>query len=174
MNERIYMAEAGMTSKFLPASLPLPYITRSTGTPYMGYRGAVYLIQIVTNTIFDVLFDILPRERRDATGLPGGPKGQRLPAQPSRPAGPSVNGHAAPSAVDKADKHSERLEELSGLKWRDDAKVVFDSLIEKVPWVARFSASDKLRQAAVAEARSADLSEVTVEMVMKALPQVMK
>lgn len=160
MNERIYMAEAGLTARFIPAALPVPFINRSVGTPYMGYMGAVYVIQLVTNAIFDVLFDILPRERRDATGLPAGPGGMR----------PTAN--AAPPA--QGEKHSAKLDELSELKWRDEAKAIFDQLLEKVPWVARISASDKLRQAAVSEARAANLEEVTVEMVMKALPQVMR
>ncbi|MEI7556239.1 nitrogenase component 1 [Candidatus Chlorohelix sp.] len=160
MNERIYMAEAGLTARFIPAALPVPFVNRSVGTPYMGYMGAVYVIQLVTNAIFDVLFDILPRERRDATGLPAGPGGMR----------PTAN--AAPPA--QSEKHSAKLDELSELKWRDEAKTIFDQLLEKVPWVARISASDKLRQAAVSEARAANLEEVTVEMVMKALPQVMR
>jgi chlorophyllide a reductase subunit Z len=160
MNERIYMAEAGLTARFIPAALPVPFINRSVGTPYMGYMGAVYVIQLVTNAIFDVLFDILPRERRDATGLPAGPGGMR----------PTAN--VAPPA--QGEKHSAKLDELSELKWRDEAKTIFDQLLEKVPWVARISASDKLRQAAVSEARAANLEEVTVEMVMKALPQVMR
>jgi len=171
MNERIYIAEAGMSSKFMAAALPVPLVTRYTGTPYLGYRGAVYLMQTITNMLFDVLFDILPRERRDATGLPGGPQGQRLESPVS-----GFNRGPAPakSATGKDEKLSVKLDELSGLKWRDEAKVIFDQLIEKVPWVARISASDKLRQAAVAEARAADLDEVTTEMVMKALPQVMR
>jgi chlorophyllide a reductase subunit Z len=171
MNERIYLAEAGMNAKFIAAALPVPLVTRYTGMPYMGYRGAVYLMQTITNMLFDVLFDILPRERRDATGLPAGPQGQRLESPTSgfnRMPGP------AKGEATKDEKLSVKLDELSGLKWRDDAKTLFDQLIEKVPWVARISASDKLRQTSVAEARAADLNEVTTEMVMKALPQVMR
>ncbi|MBR0934187.1 chlorophyllide a reductase subunit Z [Bradyrhizobium jicamae] len=128
-NERMYAAEAGCRAMYIAASFPGAIIRRHTGTPFMGYAGATYLVQEVCNALFDALFNILPL----ATNL------DKVEATPAR-------------------VHRE-------LAWDDEAKRVFDRMVDSQPVLIRISAAKRLRDAAERDARGAGQDRVTADIL---------
>jgi chlorophyllide a reductase subunit Z len=122
-NERMYNAEAGGRAMYIPASFPGAIVRRSTGTPFMGYAGATYVVQEFCNQLFDALFNILPlstqMDQADAT-----------PTRQGQPA---------------------NLEQT--LPWEDAAQAKLDQYIETQPFLVRISAAKRLRERAEAIAR---------------------
>lgn len=143
-NERMYLAECSagmMRPTFIPASFPLPIIRRHTGTPFMGYSGATYLVQEFCNALFDALFHILPQAAEmDA-----------IEATPSRA---SVGNTGVESASD-----------LQAVTWDDDAHAQLEELIEAQPVLVRISAAKRMRDQAERAARSQGLTQVTAAQI---------
>ncbi len=63
-NERMYIADQGGRSIYIPRRFPARSSAATPGTPFMGYAGATYLVQEVCNALFDALFHILPLASR--------------------------------------------------------------------------------------------------------------
>lgn len=89
INEKIYLSEAGARqSTFMPAAFPGPVVCRSVGTPFMGYRGTVHLIQEIINHYYNTLFNFLPldgaynRQRSGGGAGPAKPEASNLPWHP--------------------------------------------------------------------------------------------
>lgn len=142
INEKIYLSEAGTRhTNFIPAAFPGPIVRRSVGTPFMGYRGTVYLLQEIVNRLYEVLFNFLPVDTAYAqTRGSNGTKG--APTAPARP---------------------------GNLPWEPEAKTLLDDAVEKVPFLSRISASRQLQMQVEALAHDENLAEVTVDLVEKVL-----
>jgi 3,8-divinyl chlorophyllide a/chlorophyllide a reductase subunit Z len=69
INEKIYLSEAGAKyTSFVPAAFPGPVVRRAVGTPFLGYRGAVYVVQEIVNRLYEALFNFLPVDSAYAKG----------------------------------------------------------------------------------------------------------
>lgn len=130
-NERMYAAELGCRSVYIAASFPGAIVRRATGTPFMGYAGATYILQEYCNALFDALFHILPSsgdmDRVEATPT-------KLATEPGRP---------------------------SGFLWEDDAQRLLEERLAQQPFLIRISAAKRLRDRAEEAAKQAGSSTVT-------------
>ncbi|MEL6746812.1 MAG: chlorophyllide a reductase subunit Z, partial [Pseudomonadota bacterium] len=140
-NERMYLADAGRPAAYIPASFPGALIRRHTGTPFMGYAGATYLVQEVCNALFDALFHILPL----ASEMD---KGVRTLAGPAAAAANIAQTTSGDAVV-----------------WSPEAKRLLDELLSAHPVLTRISAAKRLRDAAEARARASGAAQVQSEHV---------
>jgi chlorophyllide a reductase subunit Z len=138
-NERMYMSEIGARSMYIPASFPGAIVRRHTGTPFMGYGGATYLVQEVCNALFDALFHILPL----------GTEMDQVEATPAR-------GEA---------KHTTGSEERP---WDAAAQRLLEEYVAAEPVLVRISATKQLRDRAEREAERSGEPRVTAEVVEQA------
>ncbi|MEO1328385.1 MAG: chlorophyllide a reductase subunit Z [Pseudomonadota bacterium] len=139
-NERMYLAEVGARAAHIPASFPGTVIRRHTGTPFMGYAGATYLVQEVCNALFDALFHILPLgSTMDAGPATPSRLGREADAQDARDA-------AAPMA--------------RALPWTAAATEALEAQVAAYPVITRISAAKRLRDAAEEAARRAGADAV--------------
>lgn len=142
INERIYLSEAGAKhTSFIPAAFPGPIVRRSVGTPFVGYRGAVHLVQEIVNRLYDTLFNFLPVDGAYAKNGAGGP-----------PAG-------GPPPADAP----------GNMPWAAAARALLDAALEKLPYIPRISASRELQMKVETLARQQGATEITSEIVEEAL-----
>ena len=138
VNERMYLAEnAGgmMKPSFIAASFPGAVIRRATGTPFMGYAGATWIVQEFCNALFDALFHILPL---------GTDLDRDRPATLARAGGGSVE---APQP------------------WDDDAEAGLAEIVARQPVLVQISAAKRLRDRAEHDARRAGEDQITAQRV---------
>ncbi|MFP4647862.1 MAG: chlorophyllide a reductase subunit Z [Halorhodospira sp.] len=152
-NERMYLAEVGGHTRYIPASFPGAVIRRHTGTPFMGYGGATYIVQEVCNALFDALFHILPlgteMDQVEATlARFGSEKISRLPEGDDTE---RVSSEEAQGGTSEA------------LAWDEEARAVLDRWVAEQPMLVRISAAKRLRDAAEQRAKIAGETRVTVE-----------
>jgi 3,8-divinyl chlorophyllide a/chlorophyllide a reductase subunit Z len=142
LNEKIYLAEAGArATHFIPAGFPIPIVRRALGTPFMGYSGAVYVVQEMVNRFYESVFNFLPIDMVKQ-------------AAPAEPPGPPAAG-PAPSA--------------GGLMWSDAARARMEAHLEGIPWLSRISATRELRAQVESYAIRQRVAEVTPDVVERAL-----
>lgn len=142
INEKIYLSEAGAKfTNFIPAAFPGPVVRRAVGTPFMGYRGAVYIVQEIVNRLYEVLFNFLPVDAAYSQGRTGGQNGKTA-VQGDKP---------------------------GNLPWQTEAKTLLDNALEKMPFLPRISASRDIQMRVETAAHDREINEITAELVEEVL-----
>lgn len=125
INERMIVAQERLPSRFMQCSFPGAVVRRATGTPFVGYAGAVWLLQCVCETLFDVLFANLP-----TSAVP--------PARATQPTRELLLD--APAIVTESGKGRNSV-----IGWTGEAKALADTTLKRVPFFVRVSVNKKLR-----------------------------
>ena len=150
INERMIIAQEKLPSRFYQASFPGAVVRRATGTPYVGYSGAVWLLQVVCEILFDTLFANLPTSYAP-------------PQQAAKPTAEIMR--EAHGIVAEAGKGQN-----SALTWTDEAKALAEKAVKRVPFFVRVSVTKKLRSEAerLARERNVPVDRAIVEEIVAA------
>jgi chlorophyllide a reductase subunit Z len=145
INERMIIAQEKLPALFVQSSFPGAVVRRATGTPYMGYAGAVWLLQVVCEGLFDVLFANLP-----TSAVP--------PVKVEVPTAELLA--SAPGVVAESGKGRNSV-----IAWTDEAKAITEITLKRVPFFVRVSVNKKLRAEAekLARERGSDVDRVVIE-----------
>jgi chlorophyllide a reductase subunit Z len=145
INERMIIAQEKLPALFIQSSFPGAVVRRATGTPYMGYAGAVWLLQVVCEGLFDVLFSNLP-----TSAVP--------PVKVEVPTAELLA--SAPGVVSESGKGRNSV-----IAWTDEAKALTEVTLKRVPFFVRVSVNKKLRAEAekLARERGTDVDRAVVE-----------
>ena len=144
INERMIVAQEKLPSLYLQCSFPGAVVRRATGTPYIGYAGAVWLLQCVCEALFDVLFANLPTSA----------------APPERALVPTRDLMRDASETVTASGKGQN----SVITWTDEAKALTELTLKRVPFFVRVSVNKKLRSEAekVARERTGTVDETII------------
>ena len=145
INERMIIAQEKLPSLFRQVSFPGAVVRRATGTPFMGYAGAVWLLQTVCEALFDMLFANLPTSA--------------IPPQRADSTTKAMMATAS-DVVSESGKGRNSI-----IAWTDDAKVLAERTLKRVPFFVRVSVNKKLRAEAeaLARERGTDVTGAIVE-----------
>ena len=144
INERMIIAQENLPSRFYQASFPGAVVRRATGTPFVGYAGAVWLLQVVCEILFDTLFANLP------TSAVPQYRAERPTAEILRDA----------PAITDAGKGANSV-----VTWTDEAKELSERTVKRAPFFVRVSVTKKLRGEAekLARERGTSVDRAIVE-----------
>ncbi len=145
INERMIIAQEKLPALFVQSSFPGAVVRRATGTPYMGYAGAVWLLQVVCEGLFDVLFANLP-----TSAVP--------PVKVEVPTAQLLA--SAPAVVEASGKGRNAV-----ISWTAEAQQLADVTLKRVPFFVRVSVNKKLRAEAekLARERGSEVDRAVIE-----------